>query len=42
MEGDSVVVIDEPLEGCKSLIRKVNKHKDWFGFKIKMFGDENY
>jgi transcription termination/antitermination protein NusG len=40
IEGDSVVVIEGPLIGCESLIRKIDRHKRLAWIQINMFGEE--
>jgi transcription termination/antitermination protein NusG len=33
IEGNLVVVKEGPLLGCESLIRKIDRHKNWHGFR---------
>jgi transcription termination/antitermination protein NusG len=40
IEGDSVAVMDGPLVGYESLIRKIDRHKRLAWIQISMFGEE--
>ena len=38
MEGDKVMVVDGPLEGLETVIRRIDRHKRMATVEMHMFG----